>query len=471
MNFSELGRVIETLGKDRGIQRDIIIKAIEQAFLVTARKKYGIQGEYETRYNQEDDEIEIYQYKNVVEEVRDGILEIQLSAAKELDEEVQIGDQVGIRIENPDFTRVDVQTARQIIFQKVRDAEREILFAEFKHREGELITGIARRYERGHIMVDLGKADAILSRREIIPGENFKTGDRIQAYLTEVVMTNRGPEIRLSRTSPMFLVKLFEVEVPEIQDGTIEIKSAAREPGFRAKIAVISNDKDIDPVGACVGMKGSRVQNVVNELQGEKIDIVKWSDDVSVFARSALAPAEISNIMQDDEEHSLDVVVAEDQLSLAIGRRGQNVRLAAMLTGYKINIISKNKLQERINKSVANLMQIGGVTESYAQVLVQQGVMAIGDLSAMDPDDLKRILNIDVQGAKDLLTRTHEAIEKGEVKLESEEQEELVSATAVPQYKGILNKQEGSHVGEDGPDKFSDAEKRLREELAAFKLK
>lgn len=470
MNFSELGRVIEQLGKDRGIERDIVVKAIEQAFLVTARKKFGIQGEYETRYNDGDDDIEIYQYKNVVESVRDPIVEIKLEDAKELDEEVEVGDQLGIRIENPNFTRVDVQTARQIIFQKVRDAEREILFSEFKHREGELITGIARRYERGNIVVDLGKADAVLSRREIIPGENFKPGDRIQAYLAEVVMTNRGPEIRLSRTSPMFLVKLFEIEVPEIQDGTIEIKSAAREPGHRAKIAVISVDKDIDPVGACVGMKGSRVQNVVNELQGEKIDIVKWSEDVEQFARAALAPSEISNIMTDHEEQSMDVVVDDDQLSLAIGRRGQNVRLAAMLTGYKINIISKLKLQEKIKKSVENLCQIPGLTETRAQVLVQSGVMAIGDLVAMEAEDLSAMLKMDIEEAKTILQATTDAIEAGTIELEPTEEEELVSASAVPAYKGFIDK-DSSEEGEDSPDKFSDAERRLREELAAFKLK
>jgi N utilization substance protein A len=269
VNFSELGKVIEQLGKDRGIQKDVVIGAIEQAFMVTARKKFGIQGEYEARYNQEDGEIEIFQYKNVVEgEVKDPIVEINHDIAKELDEECVIGDQLGIKLDDPKFSRVDIQTAKQIIFQKVRDAEREILFAEFKHREGELITGIVRRYERGNVIIDLGKADAILSRKEIIYGEQFKTGDRVQAYLSEVVMTNRGPEIRVSRTSPMFLVKLFEAEVPEIQDGTIEIKAAAREPGHRAKIAVSTVDRDIDPVGACVGMKGSRVQNIVNELQG-----------------------------------------------------------------------------------------------------------------------------------------------------------------------------------------------------------
>ena len=469
MNFSEIGRVIEALGKDRGIERAIVVKAIEQAFLVTARKKFGIQGEYETRYNPDDGDIEIFQYKNVVVDVRDPIVEIKLDAAKELDEDVEVGDQLGIKIENPNFTRVDVQTARQIIFQKVRDAEREILFSEFKHREGELITGIARRYERGNIIVDLGKADAILSRREIIPGEQFKTGDRIQAYLSEVVMTNRGPEIRLSRTSPMFLVKLFEIEVPEIQDGQIIIKSAAREPGFRAKIAVQSVDKDIDPVGACVGMKGSRVQNVVNELQGEKIDIVKWNDDIETFSRSALAPAEITNIMMDHEDQNMDVVVEEDQLSLAIGRRGQNVRLAAMLTGYKINIISKVKLQEKITRSVQNLLQVPGISETQAQVLVQHDIVAVGDLTVMSAAELAGILSLSEDDAQKLISDTLAAVESGTIDLQPEEEEELISASAVPTYRGLIDKKDGDE--DEQGDKFSEAERRLREELAAFKLK
>lgn len=470
MDFSELGRVIEALGKDRGIEKEVVIDAIEQAFLVTARKKFGIQGEYETRYNADDGDVEIYQYKNVVEEVRDPILEITIDDARVLDEDVEMGDQLGVRIENPNFSRVDVQTARQIIFQKVRDAEREILFAEFKHREGELITGIARRYERGNIIVDLGKADAVLSRREVIPGENFKTGDRIQAYLTEVVMTNRGPEIRLSRTSPMFLVKLFEIEVPEIQDGTIQIRSAAREPGQRAKIAVLSTDKEIDPVGACVGMKGSRVQNIVNELQGEKIDIVKWSDELEDFARATLAPAEISNIMTDNEDRSMDVVVEEDQLALAIGRRGQNVRLAAMLTGFKVNIISKSKLQEKITKSVENLLQIDGITEARAQVLVQQGITALGDITVMSAGDLAHMLSAEEDEAQAILDVIMKSIEDGGVELQPEEDDELVSAAAEPRYVGIL---EDGVVGDEteDSDRFGEAERRLREELAAFKLK
>ena len=468
--FSELGRVIEMLGKDRGVDKQVVVKAIEQAFLVTARKKYGIQGEYETRYNEAEDDIEIYQYKNVVENVRDPILEITINDARALDESVQLGDQLGIRIENPSFTRVDVQTARQIIFQKVRDAEREILFAEFKHREGELITGIARRYERGNIIVDLGKADAILNRREIIPGENFKTGDRIQAYLSDVIMTNRGPEIRLSRTSPMFLVKLFEIEVPEIQDLTIEIKAAAREPGQRANIAVVSSDKDIDPVGACVGMKGSRVQNIVNELQGEKIDIVRWTPDLEHFVREALRPAEIQNVMIDNEDKAMDVVVDDSQLSLVIGRRGQNVRLAAMLTGHKINIISKVKLQEKIKRSVENLMQIPGCSDAMAQVLVQNGIMAVGDLSVMEITEMMKVLSITQEQAELIRKNTHDAIEAATIQLQPKEEEDLVSASATPAYDGgQLKKKDERELNEQ--DKFSEAERRLREELAAFKLK
>lgn len=473
MNFSELGRVIEQLGKDRGIKKDVVIGAIEQAFLVTARKKFGIQGEYEAKYNEEDGEIEIFQYKNVVDDVKDNIIEIGKDEAAKLDEDAEIGDQLGIKIEDPGFSRVDIQTAKQIIFQRVRDAERDILFSEFKHRETDLVTGIVRRYERGNVIVDLGKADAILARREIIFGEQFKPGDRIQAYLTEVVMTNRGPEIRLSRTSPLFLVKLFEMEVPEVQDGTIEIKAAAREPGHRAKIAVYTEDRDIDPVGACVGMKGSRVQNIVNELQGEKIDIVKWNEDLETFARAALAPADITNIARNEDEHTLDVIVEDDQLSLAIGRRGQNVRLAAMLSGWKVNIVSKSKLQERVTLAVENLVQLDGVTEAFAQVLVQAGIMSIIDLSASEMTDIAGFTGISNEEATALIAKAASAVESGDLKLDIDEEEEIVSASAVPSRNGYIkdaaDQTEGEEEGEES--KFSEAEKRLREELAAFKLK
>ncbi len=472
MNFSELSRVIEQLGKDRGIKKDVVVNAIEQAFLVTARKKFGIQGEYEARYNEEDGEVEIYQYKNVVDKVRDNIVEIDYDSARKLDEDCEVGDQLGLKIENPGFSRVDIQTAKQIIFQKVRDAERDILFSEFKHREGDLVTGIARRFEKGNVVIDLGKSDAILPKKEIIFGESFKPGDRIQSYLSDVVMTNRGPEIRLSRTSPMFLVKLFEVEVPEIADGTIEIKAAAREPGHRAKIAVTTKDRDIDPVGACVGMKGSRVQNIVNELQGEKIDIVRWNEDSETFARAALAPAEIQSITLNHEDHTLDVIVEEDQLSLAIGKRGQNVRLAAMLTGWKINIISKTKLQERIKLAVENLVQLPNISEATAQVLVQKGIMSIVDLSAATPEDVARYLGKSVADSKIMVEGAASALDDENIKSDIEENAEIISASAVPNQTGF-KRTERSDSARKGDDvsKFSEAERRLREELAAFKLK
>jgi N utilization substance protein A len=472
VNFSELSRVIEQLGKDRGIKKDVVVSAIEQAFLVTARKKFGIQGEYEARYNEEDGEVEIFQYKNVVEKVRDSIVEIDFDSAKKLDENCELGDQLGLKIENPGFSRVDIQTAKQIIFQKVRDAERDILFSEFKHREGDLVTGIARRFEKGNVVIDLGKSDAILPNKEIIFGESFKPGDRIQAYLSDVVMTNRGPEIRLTRTSPMFLVKLFEVEVPEIADGTIEVRAAAREPGHRAKIAVTTKDRDIDPVGACVGMKGSRVQNIVNELQGEKIDIVRWNEDTETFARAALAPAEIQSVTLNHEEHTLDVIVEDDQLSLAIGKRGQNVRLAAMLTSWKINIISKAKLQERVKLAVENLIQLSNISEATAQVLVQKGIMSIVDLSAATPEDVARYLGKSVVDAKSMIEIASAALEDENIKTDLEENSEIISASAVPNQSGF-RKTERGEAGKKSDDstKFSEAERRLREELAAFKLK
>jgi N utilization substance protein A len=320
------------------------------------------------------------------------------------------------------------------------------------------------------VIVDLGKADAVLPKKEIIFGEAFKPGDRIQAYLSEVVMTSRGPEIRLSRTSPMFLVKVFENEVPEILDGTIEIKAAAREPGYRAKIAVYTADRDIDPVGACVGMKGSRVQNVVNELQGEKIDIVRYNEDVETFARESLRPAEIQSISINHTDHTLDVIVEDDQLSLAIGRRGQNVRLAAMLTGWKINIISKSKLQERVKLAVENLMQLVGLNEATAQVLVQNGIMSLVDLSAAEPDLVARICGRPAAEAKALVSQAAEALNNPDIKPDIEMEGEIISASAVPQQNSMVKRDRPASAGQ-ASDKFSDAEKRLREELAAFKLK
>ncbi len=394
MNTSELARVIESVGKDRGIKREIIISALEQAILSAAQKRYGPNAVLEAHYNSESGEIDLFLFKKVVEsepEMLEESEEINIDEARVLDPECNIGDELGVKVEGPGFGRIDAQTAKQVIFQKVRDAEREIIYNEFIHRKGEIITGIARRVERGNLIIDLGKTDAVLPRTEIIPGEIFKPGDRVQAYLSDVAHTTRGPQIYLSRTSPKYLAKLFEVEVPEIRDGIVEIKLCAREPGARAKIAVISKDRDVDPVGACVGMKGIRVQNVIQELRGEKIDIIPWSDNPVMFVRSSLAPAEISSVRLDERTKAMEIMVEDDQLSLAIGRRGQNVRLASHLTGWKLDIISKSKLQKRTADVIFGLKHIEGIQETMAHSIYGAGYMSVRQVAEASIDALQKI--------------------------------------------------------------------------------
>jgi N utilization substance protein A len=394
MNLSELSRVIESVGRDRGIKREIIVSAIEQAILAAAQKKYGPHAILEAHYNDDNGEVDLYLFKKVVDSEDDMLEdseEIKVEEALELDPQAQIGDELGVKVETPSFGRIDAQTAKQIIFQKVRDAERDIIFNEYVPLKGEVVSGIARRMERGNLVIDLGKTDALLPKNEIIPGESYKPGDRVQALLIDVVTTTKGPALYISRTSPKYLMKLFEQEVPEIRDGIIEIKHCSREPGSRAKMAVVSKDRDIDPVGACVGMKGVRVQQVIAELKGEKIDIIPWSDNPMVFARSALAPAEISSIRIDERTKAMEIMVEDTQLSLAIGKRGQNVRLAAQITGWKLDIISKTKLQKRLTDAIANFMNIEGMNETQARALAQVGVLNIRQLSETNLDVLVKV--------------------------------------------------------------------------------
>ena len=394
MNPSDLARVIESVGRDRGIKREIIIAALEQAILAAAQKKYGTEALLESHYNDETGEIDLFLFKKVVDS-DDAMLEeseeIKLADAKKLDPEAQIGDELGIKVDAPEFGRIDAQTAKQVIFQKVRDAEREIIYNDYIHRKGEIITGIARRIERGNLVIDLGKTDALLPRSEIIPGEQFRPGDRVQAYLADVALTTRGPQIYLTRTSPKYLMKLFEMEVPEIRDEVVEIKACAREPSARSKIAVTSKDRGVDPVGACVGMKGIRVQNIIQELKGEKIDIIPWSDNPPVFVRASLAPAEISSIRVDEANQAMEVMVEDDQLSLAIGRKGQNVRLAAQLTGWRLDIISKSKSQKRTQDAVFNLQHIEGINETLAHSIFQSGFNNLRQITEADVAALQKI--------------------------------------------------------------------------------
>ena len=338
-----LKHTIDQIVKEKGIDRRIILDALEQAVLSAANKKFRNTRELEAHYNEEIGEVELFEFVTVVDEVKDSYKEIDLEEAREVDPDVEIGDSLGMKLDASDFSRIAAQTAKQVIIQKVREAERETIFDEFKDRKGELINGIVRRFEKGDIVVDLGRAEAILPQNEQAPREVYRQGDRIKALITDIRMTPKGPQIFLSRTSPAILVKLFEAEVPEISEAIVEIKGVVREPGSRSKISVYSHDSNVDPVGACVGMRGTRVQNVVSELRGEKIDIIPWSEDIARFACSALAPAVVSKVYIDEDNRSLEIIVADDQLSLAIGKRGQNVRLAARLTGWRTDIKSETK--------------------------------------------------------------------------------------------------------------------------------
>jgi len=386
-----LNFVLEQVGKDKGIDRDILVEALEAAMLTAARKKLGLSADLEARFNDDRGEVEIFEFRTIVNEVENLATEISLEDAKKLDPELteeDLGEDLGVKIDSAEFGRIAAQTAKQVIIQRVREAERAQTFTEYKDRKGELVTGIARRFERGNIIVDLGRAEAVLPVREQVPRENYRTGERIQAYVTDVLEVAKGPQIILSRTHPGVLIKLFEQEVPEIAEGVVSIEAAAREPGVRAKIAVSSRDYDVDPVGACVGMKGSRVQAVVQELRGEKIDIVPWDEDEARLVCNALSPAEVSRVLIDEANHSMEIVVPDDQLSLAIGRRGQNVRLAAQLTGWKIDITSESKVMEQREVAWASLSRIEGLSDFTIQTLYNHGFRAASDVVEVDDDFL-----------------------------------------------------------------------------------
>ncbi|MDD2732724.1 MAG: transcription termination factor NusA [Desulfuromonadaceae bacterium] len=341
-----LKHAIDQLVKEKGIDRQVVLEAMEQAVLTAANKKYRNTRELEAHYNHESGEVELFEFVTVVEEVEDSYKEIGLDEAHEIDPEAEIGDSLGEKLDASGFSRIAAQTAKQVIIQKVRDAERETIYNEYSDRVWEVITGMVRRFEKGELLIDLGRAEAVLPAKEQMPREVYRPGDRIRAIITEIRMTTKGPQIMLSRTHPSMLAKLFEAEVPEIAEGIVEINAIVRDAGSRAKIAVSSNDRDVDPVGACVGMRGARVQNVVSELRGEKIDIIPWSEDIARFACNALSPAQVSKVFVDEEKRALEIIVADDQLSLAIGKRGQNVSLAARLTGCRIDIKSESKVAE-----------------------------------------------------------------------------------------------------------------------------
>ena len=414
--LSDLKRIIDQICRDRGFDRKLLVEAIEEAVQSAAKKKLGSRRDIEVRYNEEFGEVEVFQFRSVVEEVEDEQTEIALEEAKLLDPEVQLDDELGEKMENiEDLGRIAAQSAKQVIIHKMKDAERDVIYEMFKDRKGEIVGGIVQRFERGNMIVNLGRTDAILPKDQQIPKRSFKQGDRIRAYLLDVRQSSRDSQILLSRTCDDFLAKLFAMEVPEIAEDIVRIMGVAREPGFRAKIAVSSTETDVDPVGACVGMKGSRVQNVVQELQGERIDIVPWSPDPAKYVYNALAPAHVSMVMVDEEEHALFVVVPNDQLSLAIGRQGQNVRLASRLLGWRIDVKSEQRYANLENPAYRTLLTIKGIEEALADQLLARGIVSVEKLAAASIEDLTVIRSIDDEKAQYLIDAANTMVAEGKV--------------------------------------------------------
>ena len=415
----ELSRVIEQVSKEKGIDRTIVVSAIESAMLSAAKKIIGPTVHLEAKFNPEVGEVELFKILTVVEEVTDPETQItQANARANLDPDAEIGDELLEKLDQS-YGRIAAQAAKQSLIQRLRDAERDIIYNEFKDRKGELThSGIVQRFEKKNIIVNLGRTDAILPEKEQIPRERYRQGDRIRAYILEVEMTSKGPQIVLSRTHPGFLMKLFEQEVPEVYEGIVEIKGAAREPGGRAKIAVVSNDSDVDPVGACVGMKGTRVQSVVQELRGEKIDIVHWTPDPAEFVCRGLAPAKVAKIIMDEDEKSMEVIVPDDQLSLAIGRKGQNVRLASRLTGFKLDVRSESEADEEARQARASLTSVPGIGDVAAELLYQNGFKSAEEVARSDEPTLAEIEGLGPEKVASILKAARVFVEARQLEAE-----------------------------------------------------
>ena len=419
---SDIKRVVEQVSRDKGIDREVLIRTMEEALKSAARKKFGVNVEIEVQYNEELGEIEVFQFKDVVAEVTDPDLEIGLEEGRKLDPGCEEGDSLGAKMDATTFGRIAAQSAKQVIIQKMKDAERDVVYDAFVDRKGEIINGIVQRMDRGSMIVNLGRTEAVIPSQEQVPRENYRRGDRIRAYVLDVLHEARGPQIILSRTHPGFLSMLFRTEVPEISEGIVEIKTAAREPGSRAKIAVVSNASDIDPVGACVGMKGSRVQSVVQELKGEKIDIIPWHSDPAKFVCNALAPAEISRVVIDEVSRSIEVIVPDEHLSIAIGRRGQNVRLACKLTGWNIDVKSESEYSRAMRAGYESLLELPGMGSSTADVLYEQGFYSVDELANATVEELMQINGIGETKAQSLLEAVQEAIVARDAASDSDEE-------------------------------------------------
>ena len=414
-NRLELLQIADAVAREKNIDREIVIAAMADAIQKAARSRYGSESNIRADINSKTGEIRLQRLLEVVEHAEDYSTQIPLALATDRNPDAQLGDFIADPLPPMDFGRIAAQSAKQVIVQKVREAERDHQYEEYKDRIGEIVNGTVKRVEYGNVIVDMGRGEGIIRRDETIPRENFRYGDRVRAYVYDVRREQRGPQIFLSRTHPQFMVKLFTMEVPEIYDGIIEIKAVARDPGSRAKIAVISYDSSIDPVGACVGMRGSRVQAVVNELQGEKIDIIPWNEDQATFLVNALQPAEVSKVVFDEEAGKIEVVVPEEQLSLAIGRRGQNVRLASQLTNLDIDIMTEAEESARRQKEFEERTQLFVDTldldEFFAQLLVSEGFTNLEEVAYVEQDELLVIDGVDEDTAEELQARARDFLE------------------------------------------------------------
>jgi transcription termination/antitermination protein NusA len=425
-NKAELLAIADSVAREKLIDREIVIEAMEDAIQRAARARYGAENDIRAKIDPQSGDMRLWRVVEVVELVDDYFKQVSVADAQKLQKGAVVGDYIVDPLPPIEFGRIAAQAAKQVIFQKVRDAERERQHEEFKDRIGEIITGVVKRVEFGHVVVDLGRAEGVIRRDAQIPREVVRVGDRIRSLILNVRRENRGPQIFLSRAHPDFMKKLFAQEVPEIYDGIIEIKAAARDPGSRAKIGVISHDGSIDPVGACVGMKGSRVQAVVQEMQGEKIDIIPWSPDLATFVVNALQPAQVARVVIDEEDSRIEVVVPDDQLSLAIGRRGQNVRLASQLTGSAIDIMteadsSEKRQREFVERSEMFQTELD-VDETLAQLLVAEGFGALEEVAYVEAEELSAIEGFDEELAAELQSRAQEALERREAAARAERQ-------------------------------------------------
>src|SRR5436309_2498820 len=426
-NRLELLQIADAVAREKSIDRGIVIAAMEDAIAKAARARYGSETDVHAEIDPKKGELRLSRHMLVVDKVENPSNQISLDDARRANPGAQIGDTIADTLPPLEYGRIAAQSAKQVIVQKVREAERDRQYQEFKDRIGDIVNGIVKRVEYGSVIVDLGRGEAIVRRDEMLPREVFRNGDRVRAYIYDVRREARGPQIFLSRTHPQFMAKLFAQEVPEIYDGIVEVKAVARDPGSRAKIAVISRDSSVDPVGACVGMRGSRVQAVVNELQGEKIDIIPWSHDIATFVVNALAPAEVAKVVLDEDRERIEVVVPDQQLSLAIGRRGQNVRLASQLTGWDIDIMTEQEESERrqaeFEKRTKVFMEALDVDEVVGQLLASEGFGSVEELAVVDEKELAAIEGFDEDTARELQTRAKEYLGKIESDLDTKRKE------------------------------------------------